>query len=385
MVSGQEIGVRVREARKRLGVTQQELSRRTGLSESALSRIETGDRQLASHELRAIADALGVATGELLGYSGPSPRLAVAARVARESRPEALDAAVGRLAELLEVDDLLTRVAGPSAAAPRPKVELPAGRNPRSQGRALSEQVRRELGLGLAPIPDLPSLLEERFGIDVDMRPLPAKVHGLATAGDGFAFVLVSTEDTWGRQRFTMSHELCHLLVDDLDALVIDAPAELGGRTGSDETRADAFAAHLLAPDDGIRQWLGGRPLDDRLVVGLVHWFGTSLDAMCNRLVDLGMLDDAGRHRLLEVGLHRLSRAAGLVDELAEAREQQGVVRSPARLRSRALRALEAGLVGVGPVADLLGRDPAELRAELAWPEPPSRRSRSAAELAELV
>jgi Zn-dependent peptidase ImmA (M78 family)/transcriptional regulator with XRE-family HTH domain len=385
MASAAEIGVRVRQARDRLGVTQRELSTLTGLSESALSRIETGIRQLASHELRSIADALGVATGELLGYSGPSARLAVAARVARTSQPEALSGAVSRLAELLEVDDLLTRVAGPSVSAPRPKVDLPTRRNARMQGLELADQVRNGLGLGLAPLPDLPALLEERFGIDVDMRPLPDKVHGLATAGDGFAYVLVSTKDTWGRQRFTMCHELCHLLVDDLDALVIDAPAELGGRTGTDETRANAFAAHLLAPDDAIRQWLGGRPVDDRLVMGLVHWFGTSLDAMCNRLVDLGLLDGEDQRRLVTTGFGRLSLQAGLADQLEESHARQGVTRAPARLRARAIRALEAGLVGVGPVADLLGREPAELRAELAVPTPPSRRSRSTDELAQLV
>jgi len=385
MVSMPEIGLRVREARDRVGVTQKELGQRTGLSESALSRIESGARQLASHELRAIADALGVATGELLGYSGPSPRLAVAARVARESRPEALDAAVGRLEDLLEVDDLLTRIAGQPVSPPRPKLDPPQGHSPRSQGLALAKQVRRELGLGVAPLPDLFMLLEERFGIDVDMRPLPEKVHGLATAGDGFAYVLVNTTDVWGRQRFTLSHELCHLLVDDLDTLVIDAPADLGGRTGPDETRADAFAAHLLAPEEGIQQWLAGRPVDDQLAVGLVYWFGMSLEAMCNRLVDLHLIDEERRAHLVSTGIYRLSWEAARGDDLAAAIGRQGAVRVPARLQARAIRALKAGLIGAGPVADLLGRDPAELRAELASPEPPSQRSRSADELARLV
>jgi transcriptional regulator with XRE-family HTH domain len=62
---------RIRELRQVIGWTQQDLSDESGLSRSYISRLEMGDIALPSSDrLRALADALGTSTDDLLQAAG---------------------------------------------------------------------------------------------------------------------------------------------------------------------------------------------------------------------------------------------------------------------------------------------------------------------------
>lgn len=58
---------RLRNARNNRGLSQAELAQRAGLEPSAVSHFEAGRRQPSFHNLRKLADALGVTTDYLLG------------------------------------------------------------------------------------------------------------------------------------------------------------------------------------------------------------------------------------------------------------------------------------------------------------------------------
>lgn len=60
--------VNLKAYRKRAGMTQQELAERVGVTPSAISHWETGSvTNIGMDNLRAIADALGVSTADILG------------------------------------------------------------------------------------------------------------------------------------------------------------------------------------------------------------------------------------------------------------------------------------------------------------------------------
>jgi len=61
------LGPRVREHRRRLGLSQSQLAEKAGVNQGYLSSIENGDRTPRQDTLRAIAVALGVPEGVLLG------------------------------------------------------------------------------------------------------------------------------------------------------------------------------------------------------------------------------------------------------------------------------------------------------------------------------
>ena len=61
-----ELGRRLHQARTKAQLTQAELAERAGMSRAALANIERGDQRMATHQLVAIAAALGIEPAILL-------------------------------------------------------------------------------------------------------------------------------------------------------------------------------------------------------------------------------------------------------------------------------------------------------------------------------
>ena len=369
-VTQSELGRRVAEARQGRGWTQGELAGRVGLTQTAVSRIETGARAVGSLELAELAEALGVSVLDLL-RAGRRPILAIAARLGRFRDPGAVDRALKRAEALTALDELLdgllqptgARVAAPDAApARRPTL---GGEGPAvEQGRKLAEWVRRTLRLGDGPLLRFPELLEERFHLDIDLSPLPEAVDGLCVGLGDRALVLVGSRKPSSRQRFTLAHELAHYLVDDLDPFHVD---ELGVRARSlAEMRANAFAAHLLMPEAGVRAAVEDLEDDAERAVRVALSFGTSVSAAAYQLGNLGLLPDAARDRLATAGSKPLLMRYALPSDWQQDESGRGRVRPPSRLYGRATLAYRQGLIGLQPIAELLQRDDHEqLRQEL--------------------
>ena len=59
-------GLRIRTFRKLRGLTQQDVATKTNITQSTYSRIETDDHEVSVEELKRIAEALDVSTGDLI-------------------------------------------------------------------------------------------------------------------------------------------------------------------------------------------------------------------------------------------------------------------------------------------------------------------------------
>jgi Zn-dependent peptidase ImmA (M78 family)/transcriptional regulator with XRE-family HTH domain len=239
------------------------------------------------------------------------------------------------------------------------------GRGPAvDQGRRLAGQVRQALRLGDGPLGPLPEVLEERLRLDVDFSPLPEAVDGLCVSVGDRALVLVGSSKPSSRQRFTLAHELAHYLVDDLDPLYVD---ERGVRARSvAEMRANAFAAHLLMPEPGVRAAIEGFTDDAERAVRVALTFGASVSAAAYQLGNLGLLPDSVRDRLTQAGSRPLLMRYALPSDWQQDESGRGRLRPPSRLYRRATLAFRRGLIGLEPIAELLQRpDRDQLRQEL--------------------
>jgi Zn-dependent peptidase ImmA (M78 family)/transcriptional regulator with XRE-family HTH domain len=363
-VTQQELGQRIADARRARRWTQGELAGRVGLDQTTVSRIETGARAVSSLELAELAEALDVSVLDLL-RAGQRPMLAIAARLGHFRDPGAVDRALRRAGTLMGLDELLESVLGAAPAGPAsPRLGGP-GRGPAvEQGRRLAGQVREALGLGDGPLARFPELLEERFPLDVDFSPLPEAVDGLCVSVGDRALVLVGSGKPSSRQRFTLAHELAHYLVDDLDPLYVD---ERGVRARSPaEMRANAFAAHLLMPEPGVRAAIEGVGDDAERAVRVALTFGTSVSAAAYQLGNLGLLAEAARDRLIDAGSKPLLLRYALPSDWQQDESGRGRIRPPTRLYGRATLAFRRGLIGLEPIAELLQRpDRDQLRQEL--------------------
>jgi Zn-dependent peptidase ImmA (M78 family) len=103
------------------------------------------------------------------------------------------------------------------------------------------------------------------------------------------------------RQRFTIAHEIGHLLLHNVDELHVDRRDALvvqkrdgTSSTGAvlEEREANFFAAELLLPRTLLEQDLDAiAVLDDEAVKRLASRYEVSVQAMTLRLVNLGILD----------------------------------------------------------------------------------------------
>jgi Zn-dependent peptidase ImmA (M78 family)/DNA-binding XRE family transcriptional regulator len=359
----QELGARIAAARAARGLSQQQLAERIALTQSAVSRIEAGSRAVESLELARIAQALTVSVVDLLDERPLAAEFRVAARLG-DAPPTAVDTALARVTELVRLDRLLDDVdrVWPRPAMPRLK---PPSTSAIDQGKWLAERVRREWSLGDDPIPpNLFSLIEDLSGLAIALEPLHEQVAGLCARVGTVAIALIDSSVVFGRQRFTAVHELAHYLIGDGDQLIIDERI-LGGRT-TVEIRANAFAAHFLMPAKSVVRYLRGRDVEPEAIVELQFTFGVSLDALLWHLFNLDLISDYRRRQLHDIGAKALASRHGYGSDWHRLELERDTRRPPRQLYQRAIDAYARGLIGIEPVADLLGRrDREQLRREL--------------------
>lgn len=368
-----DVGTRIRDARHRRGLTQDQLAAVIGGTKSTISKIEGGDREVKSGELADIADALDVSMRDLLGRRKPLAPLALAHRLgdADVSSPSA-EQARRHLRSLLELQALLDELEIPTELGPAlvDTGPVPSTSNSRKAGRKLAQQVRDTLGLGTQPIGDLETLLEQRFGVDVVGLPLEDgrdRLSGMCVHAGALRMALVNTDKWPTHQRFTLAHELAHLLFGDPKGVTHEDSAEnFAGSTDPVEVRANAFAAEFLMPEAALAGWVTAEgTVTESAFAHVLFTYDISVETLVHRLDAAGLLAPGQAETLLDCKLGKLARRHNHMAALREMAAARGHVRPPTRLYERALRAYCDGRIGVGPLAGLLGRDEEELRDEL--------------------
>jgi Zn-dependent peptidase ImmA (M78 family)/transcriptional regulator with XRE-family HTH domain len=365
---------RVRKVMTAASVSQATFAEVVGLSPDKLSKSLNGVRRFTSYDLARIADFGGTTVDWLL--TGREPlRPDVAARTSASSVGEQgrsqLKDLVERFTTAHEVIDLL----GLSPRLP----ELPAIRTDSKryvdQGVALAEDALAALaaagsptvsGLGTA---DLVQALERAFGIDVAKLGLPDGIDGAAWQADGFRLIVIARTKVPTRQRFTLAHELGHILARDAQNLLTETYLSPGRQKGLTEVRANVFAAHFLMPHSEISSWMGEKSITDEQLTSMVVHFQVSPSALAARLTQLGLITSETADRLRGLTTQDCHWLTGQSD-LFEARKTWSLARRlPFRPAQLLYEAYLAGDTTLRPLAAYTGQDVDRMR-ELLEPEP---------------
>ncbi|MCA1671671.1 MAG: ImmA/IrrE family metallo-endopeptidase, partial [Actinobacteria bacterium] len=343
-VSKQVLAARVRAAADRAGLRHSDLAERVGLSPPALSRALSGQRDFRSLELALIAEELGVSV-ESLTSEKPTPgqSVSIAARVQPNASP-AVERALDRIAIMTELTDLLSALGLPSKEPKR--YRIPAVSAPHRQGEQLAINVRDVLGLGTADLPpDIDSFstyIEKMMAIDISLESLPPGLDGVSVSKENFRLALVSTRISATRQRWTLAHEIGHMVAEDTDSILVDENV-WSHRAVPAETRANAFAAEFLVPSAALAAEVGDNAeLTEEFVGYLLGRFRVSLDALAFRLHNAGLVDYRGRDRIRAMSSRAIALRTGRVAELQSRQDR----RLPRRLVGNLVEAYVRGQVG---------------------------------------
>jgi len=213
-------------------------------------------------------------------------------------------------------------------------------------------------------------VVELGLGLPVVIAALPEGIAGCCWRDGDRVVLWVNGTHAPVRQRFTLAHELGHVRCCHDAGIPVETFETMGGKTtDSREIQANAFAAELLAPADGVRALMVGEPsLDD--VVLIAARFGISTIAALFRLNSLGL---TGRYAALKREI-----AAGLDDAVSNRLAPELVVDAIATidvaslprmspvLKRSALAAVAGGSVSVADAAASAGCDPNRLASGAA-------------------
>lgn len=326
------IGERLKMARALAGLNQRELASRAGVSAMAISKYERNLMTPGSDVLLMLARALNVKAEFLLRprsvtFSALSfrKRYSLPARQAKVIVAQAQD----WLERYLEIEAIV---------GDELRFEMPenVNRNVSSLNDAerLAVDLREAWELGIDPIDNLIEIVESR-GIKV----------GIVDGHDDFdALTELTNKDTpviivkrgipGDRQRFSLCHELAHLIMEPRGEIDI-------------EKAANRFAGAFLVPQSVVRAELGHRrrSIHPEELCLLKHKHGLSMMAWIHRARDAGVISESAHKSLMieyrKRGWHRAEPGRQLPAE------------EPGRLKRLVLRLQAEGVVSPMRAAEL--------------------------------
>ncbi len=259
-MDAKELGARLRSARELRALSQQAAALAMDLPRTAITQLEAGRRSVSTLELTRFAELYRLSVSDLLrGKVGDEDKdvLVTLYRAAPGLEDDPLvREEVTRNLRLCREGVVLERLLGANSRSGPPSYEMRRPRSPGeavAQGEEVAEQERRRLGLGSAPIADISELIVSQ-GVWASSVSFPDGMSGLFLRHPDVGLaILVNARHVKGRKRFSFAHEYAHALVDRNGVVAISS---VDNSSDLVETRANAFAAAFLMPEDGIRAFL---------------------------------------------------------------------------------------------------------------------------------
>ena len=373
MITPEELGKRLRQAREYVGLKQEDAAAALRLDATAIAKIEHGKRGVGALEMVRLATLYKVSMSDLLANAVDRAdiRLHIAMRQGTALDPKA-EAMQHRLEQII-ADDRWLRLQLQKSTDTTLWVPVAASLQPNTaahvRGYRGADLFRSRYGLAASPISDM-SVLADEVGVIVARLPL-----GIHQAPDGCsavdpldntAYILINSDKPRFRRRFTIAHELGHLTLGHLHEgeMVLDGLIQMAH---PHEVEANAFAAGLLMPEQGVkaslerlRARLGAKAEPLEWAVWLSASFGVSEEAAAYRMINLdlpeafdGTIIDAVKSAQENLDVLRQTRARlGLAPVMSDA--EKGITEVGPVMRARIVRALEEGLISIERAAEMM-------------------------------
>ena len=281
------IGQRLFRARKAAGLSLRDLGGQIGLTHAAIKKYEDEQATPTSATLLKLARALNVRTEYFFRPATVElDRIEYRKRsTLPKKRLEAIEHEVmDQIERRIELENLFPKPPVVPFSAVR---ELPTLISHLGHLEEAAETVRKAWDLGYDPIPDLIDVLETHgvrvFLIDANADP---KFDGLAASVNKMPIIVVGSNWPGDRQRFTLAHELGHLMLGDRLAAEIN-----------EEMACNRFAGAFLIPRQSVVQELGAHRsyIEPKELALLKEEFGLSMGGILYRARDLGIVTPAWR------------------------------------------------------------------------------------------
>lgn len=275
------IGERLKRARSAAGLSMAKLGKAAGVSANMIKKYEHDDSMPSSSVLIKMAEALDVRTEFF--FRPVTVKLSGIEYRKKASTPQKVLDKIS--ADVLDQAERWFELRNLWPDFPIPNFEFP-GNLPNVSAlddlEPFSVAVRKAWQLGLTPLPDMIDLLESKgILVIVTESDQADQVDGMQASVQNQPVIVISSQWPGCRQRFTLAHELGHLLLHGILPSHID-----------EEQACNRFASAFLLPRNGVVEHLGAKrqKIDWKEMYLLKHEYGLSMASILYRCRDLGIL-----------------------------------------------------------------------------------------------
>lgn len=366
-LSDQELGERLRKARENAKLKQAEAAYKLDMARTTLISIEQGQRRARFEEVRQFARIYGISLNALLREEAVHVDLAPKFRKHFGKEDKAVEDAARLLADLAQAEVELENLLGVKRVRNYPPERIILPGDVRAQAEQDATELRQWLGLGLAPITDIVTLLEFELGVRVYIRRFDGRISGLFAYDEAIgACILLNANHPRERRTQTAAHEMGHLVSTRRQPEVLERHKTENSR---EERYATAFGVAFLTPARAVMQKFkevtaGSEKLTRRHVIILAHAFGVSREAIVRRLEDLHLTKEGTWDWFETYGGITDDQARQVLGDLSAYDTHKADADRPTSLRlaSLAEEASRQGLLSEGQLARMLHLDRVELR-----------------------
>lgn len=168
---------------------------------------------------------------------------------------------------------------------------------------------------------DVFTLLENQKDFTIVMIPMNDHISGLCIKDGDNKIIAINSSLSYGRQRFTLAHELCHIYFHNIDSEYYLCRLDLESKHEPNEIEANIFASFFIAPYGSFKLKAQelitayGR-IDIYNVVYLEQYFGMSHIATLVRLKKENFISKEDYDLLSIISPIRYAEAKGYSDKL---------------------------------------------------------------------
>lgn len=128
--------------------------------------------------------------------------------------------------------------------------------------------------------------------ITIVRYPMSSRISGMCTKENEDIIICINSTTSYGRQRFTLAHELYHVLYEENMKRII-CEMSMSGDKSESEKEADQFASYLLMPYDALLEYEPDKAKWNlEKVIDAEQFFQVSHQAMLHRLVSDNLLSN---------------------------------------------------------------------------------------------
>ena len=273
--------------RESRGISQSELANEIGISQGKLSKAEKGEQTLSNESFQRLCTILDYPERFFYQKTPTAPvshyyyrkRVSIPQKVIVqiEATVKIFRQNIDSLAEAIELPEFKLRTFNPEEHTPED----------------IARKCRYILNIERGPVPSLVNLLENNGIVVVKTDLFIEKIDGLSTISEkGIHIIFLNARMPNDRQRFSLAHELGHILMH------FDIPTI----SENVEEEANRFASEFLMPKDQIVNSL--RNLGFSKLGELKRYWNVSMKSLVRRARDLNTINEQ-QYRNFQIGFSK--------------------------------------------------------------------------------